>query len=149
MKKWTNLILVRNARSLPATARRSAGHAPQLRVSDQCGVRLFGRRAPTPVSIGRSTITSNHTRAITWLRSSAGFGSGPISAQDDGVIEMAEIAAQRPRVDGVPGKRARAYRRPTRVSGATTDAGAEKTLAVYLMYDVQPVNPEDWESPPF
>jgi acetylornithine deacetylase/succinyl-diaminopimelate desuccinylase-like protein len=29
------------------------------------------------------------------------------------------------------------------------DAGADKTLVVYLMYDVQPVNPEDWESPPF
>ncbi len=29
------------------------------------------------------------------------------------------------------------------------DAGAPKTLVIYLMYDVQPVNPEDWESPPF
>ncbi|MFQ5743447.1 MAG: M20/M25/M40 family metallo-hydrolase [Acidobacteriota bacterium] len=29
------------------------------------------------------------------------------------------------------------------------DAGADKTLMVYLMYDVQPVNPEDWRSPPF
>jgi acetylornithine deacetylase/succinyl-diaminopimelate desuccinylase-like protein len=29
------------------------------------------------------------------------------------------------------------------------DAGAEKTLMVYLMYDVQPVIPEDWQSPPF
>lgn len=29
------------------------------------------------------------------------------------------------------------------------DAGQEKTLLVYLMYDVQPVNPEDWDSPPF
>ena len=29
------------------------------------------------------------------------------------------------------------------------DAGAEKTLMIYLMYDVQPVNPEDWRSPPF
>jgi len=29
------------------------------------------------------------------------------------------------------------------------DAGAEKTLLLYLMYDVQPVNPEDWQSPPF
>ena len=29
------------------------------------------------------------------------------------------------------------------------DAGAEKTLMMYMMYDVQPVNPEDWESPPF
>ena len=29
------------------------------------------------------------------------------------------------------------------------DAGAEKTLMVYMMYDVQPVNEEDWISPPF
>lgn len=29
------------------------------------------------------------------------------------------------------------------------DAGAPKTLMVYLMYDVQPVEPEDWRSPPF
>lgn len=29
------------------------------------------------------------------------------------------------------------------------DAGAERTLMVYLMYDVQPVNPDDWSSPPF
>jgi acetylornithine deacetylase/succinyl-diaminopimelate desuccinylase-like protein len=29
------------------------------------------------------------------------------------------------------------------------NAGAPKTLMVYLMYDVQPVNPDDWQSPPF
>lgn len=29
------------------------------------------------------------------------------------------------------------------------DGGADKTLVVYLMYDVQPVNPADWQSPPF
>jgi acetylornithine deacetylase/succinyl-diaminopimelate desuccinylase-like protein len=29
------------------------------------------------------------------------------------------------------------------------DAGAEKTLLVYMMYDVQPVEPADWRSPPF
>ncbi|MDX1583449.1 MAG: M20/M25/M40 family metallo-hydrolase [Thermoanaerobaculia bacterium] len=29
------------------------------------------------------------------------------------------------------------------------DAGAEKTLALYLMYDVQPVEPEDWQVDPF
>lgn len=29
------------------------------------------------------------------------------------------------------------------------DAGADKTLMLYLMYDVQPVNPEDWSAPPF
>ncbi len=29
------------------------------------------------------------------------------------------------------------------------DAGAKKTLVVYMMYDVQPVEPEQWSSPPF
>jgi len=29
------------------------------------------------------------------------------------------------------------------------DAGADRTLMVYLMYDVQPVNEEDWITPPF
>ena len=29
------------------------------------------------------------------------------------------------------------------------DAGADKTLLVYMMYDVQPVDPEDWRVPPF
>ncbi len=29
------------------------------------------------------------------------------------------------------------------------NAGAEKTLMVYLMYDVQPVDPDDWRVPPF
>jgi acetylornithine deacetylase/succinyl-diaminopimelate desuccinylase-like protein len=29
------------------------------------------------------------------------------------------------------------------------DAGAEKTLAVYMMYDVQPVEPSDWRVSPF
>ncbi len=29
------------------------------------------------------------------------------------------------------------------------DAGAEKTLVVYMMYDVQPVDEEDWRTPPF
>ena len=28
------------------------------------------------------------------------------------------------------------------------DASAEKTLMVYMMYDVQPVDPEDWRSCP-
>src|SRR5688500_17794703 len=29
------------------------------------------------------------------------------------------------------------------------DAGASKTLVVYMMYDVQPVEPSDWRVPPF
>ena len=32
---------------------------------------------------------------------------------------------------------------------ATLDAGAPKTLAVYIMYDVKQVDPVEWSSPPF
>ena len=71
-----------------------------------------------------------------------------ISAQNNGIAEMAEmlrsdletIGFQETALvptDGHPG-----------VWGYY-DAGAEQTLLVYMMYDVQPVNPEDWDSPPF
>ena len=84
-----------------------------------------------------------HTAAIQrWLRQPS------ISAQDVGIDAMAEMLrddllelgfseAELVPTDGHPG-----------VWGYY-DAGADKTLVVYLMYDVQPVNPEDWESPPF
>ena len=85
----------------------------------------------------------DHLAAIQrWLRQRS------ISALNDGVVEMAEMLrgdlesigfqeAELVPTDGHPG-----------VWGYY-DAGADKTLAVYLMYDVQPVNPEDWQSPPF
>jgi len=71
-----------------------------------------------------------------------------VSAQDDGIDQMAEMVrsdlagmgfaeAELVPTDGHPG-----------VWGYY-DAGADKTLLVYMMYDVQPVNPEDWRSPPF
>jgi acetylornithine deacetylase/succinyl-diaminopimelate desuccinylase-like protein len=77
-----------------------------------------------------------------WLRQPS------ISAQNVGIAEMAEMLrgdleslgfaeAELVPTDGHPG-----------VWGYF-DAGAEKTLVVYLMYDVQPVNPDDWLSPPF
>ncbi len=84
-----------------------------------------------------------HLRSIQrWLRQPS------ISAQNVGVHDMAEMLrddlekigfAETALVptDGHPG-----------VWGYY-DAGADKTLVVYLMYDVQPVNAEDWISPPF
>jgi acetylornithine deacetylase/succinyl-diaminopimelate desuccinylase-like protein len=84
-----------------------------------------------------------HTGALQrWMRQRS------ISAQNDGIQEMAEmlrgdleeLGFQETTLvptDGHPGV------------WAYYDAGAEKTLLVYMMYDVQPVNPEDWESPPF
>jgi len=85
----------------------------------------------------------SHVEALQrWMRQPS------ISAQNDGIQAMAEMlrsdlegmgfqeTALVP-TDGHPG-----------VWGYY-DAGAEKTLLVYMMYDVQPVNPEDWDSPPF
>jgi acetylornithine deacetylase/succinyl-diaminopimelate desuccinylase-like protein len=77
-----------------------------------------------------------------WLRQPS------ISAQNDGIQEMAVLLrddllalgfqeAELVPTDGHPG-----------VWGYY-DAGAEKTLMLYLMYDVQPVDPDDWQSPPF
>ncbi len=77
-----------------------------------------------------------------WLRQPS------VSAQNIGIADMAEMlrsdlealgfveTALVP-TDGHPG-----------VWGFY-DAGADRTLMLYLMYDVQPVNPEDWRSPPF
>ena len=85
----------------------------------------------------------DHLAAIQrWLRQPS------ISAQNVGITEMAEMVRQDLEdlgfaeaeivpTDGHPG-----------VWGYY-DAGAEKTLVMYLMYDVQPVEPDDWESPPF
>jgi acetylornithine deacetylase/succinyl-diaminopimelate desuccinylase-like protein len=84
-----------------------------------------------------------HVAAIQrWLRQPS------VSAQNIGVLEMAELVRQDLEdlgfaetaivpTDGHPG-----------VWGYY-DSGADKTLVVYMMYDVQPVNPEDWQSPPF
>ncbi|HWM29906.1 MAG TPA: M20/M25/M40 family metallo-hydrolase [Woeseiaceae bacterium] len=85
----------------------------------------------------------DHVAAIQrWIRQPS------ISAQNDGIQEMAEMLrddlkdlgfaeAELVPTDGHPG-----------VWGYY-DAGADKTLMLYMMYDVQPVNPDDWQSPPF
>lgn len=84
-----------------------------------------------------------HIEAIRrWLRQPS------ISAQNVGITEMAEMLrgdleqlgfseAELVPTDGHPG-----------VWGYY-DAGADRTLVVYLMYDVQPVEPDDWQSLPF
>ncbi len=77
-----------------------------------------------------------------WLRQPS------VSAQNIGVREMAELLRSDlealgfaetaiVETDGHPG-----------VWGFY-DAGAERTLMLYMMYDVQPVDEEDWQSPPF
>jgi acetylornithine deacetylase/succinyl-diaminopimelate desuccinylase-like protein len=71
-----------------------------------------------------------------------------VSAQDIGVRQMAEIL----RDDMLELGFAEAELVPTAGHPGVWgyfDAGAEKTLMIYLMYDVQPVEPEDWHTPPF
>jgi len=71
-----------------------------------------------------------------------------ISAQNDGIGEMAEMLRADLEAMGFQETQVVPTEGHPGVWGYY-DAGAEKTLMLYLMYDVQPVNPEDWESPPF
>jgi acetylornithine deacetylase/succinyl-diaminopimelate desuccinylase-like protein len=77
-----------------------------------------------------------------WLRQPS------VSAQNVGIREMAELVRADYRKLGCQ----ESELVPT--SGhpgvwASCDYGAPKTLLVYMMYDVQPVEPADWRSPPF
>lgn len=77
-----------------------------------------------------------------WLRQPS------ISAQDVGIDDMAQMLVDDftsmgfDEVELVPTKGHPGV-------WAYYDAGAPKTLMVYMMYDVQPVNSDDWRSPPF
>jgi acetylornithine deacetylase/succinyl-diaminopimelate desuccinylase-like protein len=86
---------------------------------------------------------SGHTRALQrWMRQPS------ISAQNTGILEMATMLRDDLRDLGFQ----EAELVPTGGHPGVWgyhDAGAEHTLLVYMMYDVQPVNPEDWDSPPF
>lgn len=71
-----------------------------------------------------------------------------ISAQNDGIGAMAEML--RKDLLGLGFKEAELV--PTTGHPGVFgyyDAGAKKTLVVYMMYDVQPVEPEGWKVPPF
>ena len=71
-----------------------------------------------------------------------------ISAQNIGITEMAELLRDDLTAIGFSETRLVPTSGHPGVWGYY-DAGAPLTLMVYMMYDVQPVNPEDWESPPF
>ena len=71
-----------------------------------------------------------------------------ISAQNVGITEMAELLRDDLTAIGFSETRLVPTSGHPGVWGFY-DAGAPLTLMVYMMYDVQPVNPEDWDSPPF
>ncbi|WP_197911637.1 M20/M25/M40 family metallo-hydrolase [Kineobactrum salinum] len=89
-----------------------------------------------------ASLDQHLTNIQRWLRQPS------ISAQNIGIQEMAEMVRSDlegmgfqetaiVETDGHPG-----------VWGYY-DAGAERTLMLYMMYDVQPVDEADWRSPPF
>ncbi len=71
-----------------------------------------------------------------------------ISAQNVGITEMAELLRDDLAAIGFSETRLVPTSGHPGVWGYY-DAGAPRTLLVYMMYDVQPVNEDDWESPPF
>jgi acetylornithine deacetylase/succinyl-diaminopimelate desuccinylase-like protein len=71
-----------------------------------------------------------------------------ISAQNDGVQEMAALLRDDLKALGFKEAEVVTSSGHPGVWGYF-DAGAEKTLAVYMMYDVQPVEPADWKVNPF
>lgn len=77
-----------------------------------------------------------------WLRQPS------VSAQNIGIREMAELLRNDLRALGF--QEAELVPTPGHPGvWGYYDAGAEKTLLLYMMYDVQPVEPADWRSPPF
>jgi acetylornithine deacetylase/succinyl-diaminopimelate desuccinylase-like protein len=77
-----------------------------------------------------------------WLRQPS------ISAQSAGIREMAEVVRADLAALGFQETEIVPTSGHPGVWGFY-DAGAAKTLLVYMMYDVQPVEPADWRSPPF
>jgi acetylornithine deacetylase/succinyl-diaminopimelate desuccinylase-like protein len=84
-----------------------------------------------------------HTAALQrWVKQQS------ISAQNAGVTDMANMLRQ----DLLSLGFKEAELAPTKGHPGVWgyyDAGAKKTLVVYMMYDVQPVEPADWRVPPF
>ena len=77
-----------------------------------------------------------------WLRQPS------ISAQNVGVRQMAELVRDDFKALGFAEAELVETKGHPGVWGYY-DAGADVTLMVYMMYDVQPVEPDDWRSPPF
>lgn len=120
---------------------------PQLRITtgrkfDAASIRPYRRSFPDIYRHIDAEQPAHVAQLQRWMRQPS------ISAQDVGVADMARLLRDDLRdlgfqetelvpTDGHPG-----------VWGHF-DAGAKRTLVLYMMYDVQPVEPKDWRTPPF
>jgi acetylornithine deacetylase/succinyl-diaminopimelate desuccinylase-like protein len=133
--------------SLAAEPASAEPERPQLRITtdkkfDSGSIRPYRRNYPDIYRHIDAEQQAHVAELQRWVRQPS------ISAQGIGITEMAQMLrddlralgfqeAQIVPTDGHPG-----------VWGYY-DAGAKRTLALYMMYDVQPVVPEDWRTPPF
>lgn len=138
------LLLLSLLLALDAAAQKRPAFSidPNATPYDASKVRAYaGRHANIYAHIDRN-IDAHVAQLQRWIRQRS------ISAQNDGVREMAAMLrddlkrigfqeAEIAETSGHPG-----------VFGYY-DAGAKETLLVYMMYDVQPVEPEAWQVPPF
>lgn len=126
----------------PSTIERPAYLLPEVEPFDASTIPPYAGEHSAVYSHIDANLDAHLAALQRWMRQPS------ISAQNVGVREMAnmvraDLAAvgfQETAIvetDGHPG-----------VWGYY-DAGAEKTLMVYMMYDVQPVDESDWQSPPF
>ena len=126
----------------PAAAQRPAFEITTREAFDPAAVPAYGG-AHTEVYAWIDAHRDEHLAALQrWLRQPS------ISAQDVGVRDMAEML--RGDLEALGFQEAELV--PTAGHPGVWgyyDAGADKTLVVYMMYDVQPVEEEDWRSPPF
>jgi len=140
---------------LPAACRSSTPASTSARTSARPSIAITTQEAFSAASIpayrGRhddiyafiDAHQAEHLAKIQrWLRQPS------VSAQNLGIQQMAEMVRDDFKDLGCQ----ESELVPTSghpVVWAYCDNGAPKTLVVYMMYDVQPVEPSDWKSPPF
>jgi len=94
----------------------------------------------------KAEVTKRHDESVRRLQQ--WIHQASIAAENRGMTEGCELQiqllreagfdrAERVATDGQPGV------------FATLDAGAQKTIGIYLMYDVKQVDPAEWSSPPW
>ena len=102
--------------------------------------------AENPLAPVLAEVDKRHEEAVKRLQ--AWIHQPSIAAENRGMNEGCEMMIQLLKDAGFQ----RAERVPTDGQPgvfATLDAGAKKTLGVYLMYDVKQVDPAEWTSPPW
>lgn len=112
------------------------------RVFDPAGVAPYGGNHPAIYEYIDANLEAHIENLRRWLRQPS------VSAQSLGISEMAELVRSDLEALGFEETQIVPTSGHPGVWGYY-DAGADRTLMVYMMYDVQPVNEEDWITPPF